>query len=258
MMNEVNRIINESGISKVNVAKFLGVSRQMLYNYLALSSTDELPKDKQNKLLLLLGVENESELKNIKVNEKYIATLESKINDGMVDDIKEQMTDFKGLGKKEQTLLTEIFVLLKEKLLTDLDTSDDTNYKTLKYLQNFLQSMEQFEELKYVLAYVAKINCIANVNEYIYDEDKQYIFEGIVYSAMNLYSSRGASRSKVAEQHKKLEMEIAQKNEEKLSRTEELFTLRKQALQELGYTSINESNGKEVFEKIAEIMSRKL
>ena len=53
-------------------------------------------------------------------------------------------------------------------------------------------------------------------------------------------------------------MEIAQKNEEKLSRTEELFTLRKQALQELGYTSINESNGKEVFEKIAEIMSRKL
>ena len=67
MMNEVNRIINESGISKVNVAKFLGVSRQMLYNYLALSSTDELPKDKQNKLLLLLGVENESELKNIKV-----------------------------------------------------------------------------------------------------------------------------------------------------------------------------------------------
>ena len=40
MMNEVNRIINESGISKVNVAKFLGVSRQMLYNYLALSSTD--------------------------------------------------------------------------------------------------------------------------------------------------------------------------------------------------------------------------
>ena len=54
-MNEVNRIINESGISKVNVAKFLGVSRQMLYNYLALSSTDELPKDKQNKLLLLLS-----------------------------------------------------------------------------------------------------------------------------------------------------------------------------------------------------------
>ena len=175
-MNEVNRIINESGISKVNVAKFLGVSRQMLYNYLALSSTDELPKDKQNKLLLLLGVENESELKSIKVNEKYIATLESKINDGMVADTKAQITDFKGLGKKEQSLLTEIFILLKEKLLSDLDSSDDTNYKTLKYLQNYLQSMEQFEELKYVLAYVAKINCITNVNEYIYDEDKQYIF----------------------------------------------------------------------------------
>lgn len=257
-MNEVNRIINESGISKVNVAKFLGVSRQMLYNYLALTSTDELPKDKQNKLLILLGVDDEKELKNIKVNEKYIASLESRINDGMVDNVKEQLTDFKGLGKKEQALLTEIFIFLKDKLLEDLDSSGDTNYKTIKYLQNYLQTMEQFEELKYVLSYVAKINCAASVNEYLYNEDKQYIFEGIVYSAMNLYSSRGASRSKVAEQHKKLEMEISQKNEEKLSRTEELFTLRKQALQELGYSSISETNSKEVFEKIAEIMSRKL
>ena len=35
-MKEASRIINEANISKVSVAKFLGVSRQMLYNYLAL------------------------------------------------------------------------------------------------------------------------------------------------------------------------------------------------------------------------------
>ena len=45
-MKNASRIINEANISKVNVAKFLGVSRQMLYNYLALTSIEDLPKDK--------------------------------------------------------------------------------------------------------------------------------------------------------------------------------------------------------------------
>ena len=49
-MNEINRLINECGLSKVNVAKYLGVSRQMLYNYLALSSLEEWPKEKALKL----------------------------------------------------------------------------------------------------------------------------------------------------------------------------------------------------------------
>ena len=46
--------------------------------------------------------------------------------------------------------------------------------------------------------------------------------------------------------------------EEKLSRTQELTHFKQQALKELGYTGVNESNAKEVFEKIAEIMSRKI
>lgn len=66
MMKEACRIINEASISKVSIAKYLGVSRQMLYNYLALDSISELPKDKQNKLLILFGVENEDELKKLK------------------------------------------------------------------------------------------------------------------------------------------------------------------------------------------------
>ena len=40
------------------------------------------------------------------------------------------------------------------------------------------------------------------------------------------------------------------KNEEKLSRTQELNTAKVQALKELGYTEINEDNAKEVLEKI--------
>ena len=121
----------------------------------------------------------------------------------------------------------------------------------------FLQDMEQMNELKYILAYMVKTNSQVPIDEYLYDEDKQYIFEGILYSAMTLYTNGNASRSKVSESHKKWEKEVESKKEEKLSRTQELNTFRAQALQELGYAAINESNAKEVFEKIAEIMSRK-
>ena len=48
------------------------------------------------------------------------------------------------------------------------------------------------------------------------------------------------------------------KNEEKLSRTQELNTAKVQALRELGYTEINEKNASEVFDKIAEIQARNL
>ena len=35
-MDRLNEILHELGISKVKLAKFLGVSRQMIYNYLEL------------------------------------------------------------------------------------------------------------------------------------------------------------------------------------------------------------------------------
>ena len=43
-----------------------------------------------------------------------------------------------------------------------------------------------------------------------------------------------------------------------MSRTLELYTIKIQALKELGNTEINEKNASEVFEKIAEIQSRKV
>ena len=254
-MKEASRIINEASISKVSIAKYLGVSRQMLYNYLALDSISELPKDKESKLLMLFGVEKEEELKNIKVDDNYISLLEARINEGILDTFnKESISDLKGLNKKEQTILTDIFTLLKDRLLED---KQEVEYNTLRYLYMYLQNMEQMPELKYILAYMAKSNAQIPVFEYIYDEDKQYTFEGILFSAMTLYTNGSASKNRVAESHKKWEKEIKNKKEEQLSRTQELKTLQHQALSELGFSSINESNAKEVFEKIAEIMSRK-
>ena len=256
-MKEASRIINEANISKVSIAKYLGVSRQMLYNYLALDSISDLPKDKQTKLLALFDVEDEKELKNVVVTDKFIDELEVRINEGIIDTFnKESISDLKGLNKKEQTLITDIFGLLKDKLLKD-NSNSEVGYNTLRYLYLFLQDMEQMNELKYILAYMVKTNSQIPIDEYLYDEEKQYIFEGILYSAMTLYTNGTASRSKVSESHKKWEKEVESKKEEKLSRTQELNTFRAQALQELGYSSINESNAKEVFEKIAEIMSRK-
>ena len=99
---------------------------------------------------------------------------------------------------------------------------------------------------------------IKYLDEFKFDEDKQFIFEGILYSALTLYNNGGASRSKLAESHKRFVQEIEQKNEEKLSRTQQLNTIKIQALKELGFTEINETNAAEVFEKIAEIQSRKV
>lgn len=253
-MNELNRIINETGLSKVKIAKFLGVSRQMLYNYLSLNNIDDLPIDKKNKLYNLLGVKRESELSKIKVDEKYIETLEKKFNENSSDvKTKEVTTNFKGLNKKEQELLSDVFNLIKEKIISN--SKDGMN--TLRYLHYYLQAMENMPELKYILGYMAKTNLYVPVNEYVFDEDRQYTFEGILFSAMSIYNNGVAAPSKVSESHKKFEMEIESKKEEKLSRTEELNTFRVQALSELGYNAITEANAKEVFEKIAEIMSRK-
>ena len=66
----------------------------------------------------------------------------------------------------------------------------------------------------------------------------------------------GVSKSKVIVSRDRFVAEIEARNEEKLSRTQQLNTVRIQALRELGYNEITASNAVEVFEKIAEIQSR--
>ena len=93
-------------------------------------------------------------------------------------------------------------------------------------------------------------------NDFAFNEDKQFMFEGIIHSAFTLYNNGGASKSKVIVSRDRFVAEIEARNEEKLSRTQQLNTVKIQALRELGYNEINASNAAEVFEKIAEIQSR--
>lgn len=255
-MDRLNDILNELGISKVRLAKYLGVSRQMLYNYLAMNSIKDWPKEKSTRLLGLLNIKDENEFKDLPIDSNYIMEVESRLNDGVKDSLdKDILTDLKGFSKKEQELLSDIINLLKEKL--NDDKSKETFY-AYTYLYHYLQSMETNKELKYILAYMSKSMGFTDPNEFVFNQDQQFIFEAILFSGLTLYNNGGSSKVKLAEAHKRFVQDIEHKNEEKLSRTQELNTAKVQALRELGYSEINEDNAKEVLEKIAEIQSRKV
>lgn len=255
-MRKLNELFQELGISKVRLAKYLGVSRQMVYNYLELNDINKWPKEKKLLLFKLLDVNDGKAIEDIEVTTDYLMSVEGRLNQGVKSSSEmETGFNFKGLSKESQVLLSDITYLLKEKLS---DETKEENYYAILYLYHLLQSLDNVPEIKYIFGYMSKTTGFTNPEEYKFQEDKQFIFEGILYSALTLYNNGGASRSKLAESHKRFVQEIEQKNEEKLSRTQQLNTIKIQALKELGFTEINETNAAEVFEKIAEIQSRKV
>ena len=258
-MKTLKDIFQELGISKVRLAKYLGVSRQMVYNYLELDDINKWPKEKKLLLFKLLDIQDGSDdsFNSIKVNTEYLMAVENRLNQGVKNsyDIDNQF-DLKGLSKDEQTLIGDIAYLIKEKFMSD-NKNDETFY-AIKYLYHLIQAMDNVPEIKYILGYMSKTTGFTKPEEYKFDEDKQFIFESILYTALTLYNNGGASKSKLIENHKNWVAEIEKKNEERLSRTQELKTIRVQALNELGYTEITNENATEVFEKIAEIESRKV
>ena len=254
-MDKLNEILHELGISKVKLAKFLGVSRQMIYNYLELDSINKWPKDKKVLLLNLLGVKSPEEINKIKITTDYIYEVDERLN-SLCKDTNESNTNlFEGLGKKQKILLQDIVELLKDRIE---DENDTEGYYILLYLYHYLQSIDNSKELKYILAYVSKAAGFTKPMEFVFNEEQQFIFESILFSAFSLYNGGGASKNKIAASHERFVAQIEHKIEERISRTMELNTVKVQALKELGYTEINESNATEVFEKIAEIQSRKV
>ena len=158
-----------------------------------------------------------------------------------------------GISPKNQELFIGIIDLIKEYL----EDNGKEGFNIINYFYHYLQAMNNTKELKYILAYVAKETGFEKPMEFAFDEDEQFIFESVMFSAMVLYRSGKASKTKLAESHRRFVNQIEQKQEDKLSRTMELNNVKVQALKELGYTEINENNATEVFEKIAEIQSRK-
>ena len=257
MNTRLTELLHELGISKVKLAKFLGVSRQIIYNYLELDDINKWPKDKKVLLFNLLGIKDIAELDNIKVDTDYITSVEMRLN-SLCDSKKIDTSGvgseiLAGVSAKNQELFIGIIDLIKE-FLED-NTKDGMNI--INYLYHYLQAINNTKELKYILAYVAKETGFEKPMEFAFEEDEQFIFESVMFSAMVLYRSGKASKSKLAESHRRFVNQIEQKMEEKLSRTMELNNIKMQALKELGYTEMTEENGRQILEKMAEIESRK-
>ena len=253
-VEKINIILKEANISKVNLAKYLGVSRQMVYNYLDGEDLSKLSNDKSQALFTLLNVKNEDELKKVELTKEYIQEVGNKLFNSKKNSVKKsEIIELSGLRTEEQNIINDIVFLLKEMLNED---KTKNSMILLNYLYHFIQSIPKSREIKYILGYISKANGFTQPTVYEFEEDQQFVFESIMYSAMTLYNNGGASKTKLAESHRRWENELSRKNEEKLSRTQELNTAKILALKELGYTEINEHNASEVFDKIAEIQSR--
>ena len=253
-IEKINLILKKTNISKVNLAKYLGVSRQMVYNYLDSDDLSKMPAEKCQLLFRLLEVNNCDEIIKKELTDEYLQSVSNKIfNYRRIPSKKDEVIELSGLKKDDQDLVSDIVFLIKEMLNED-KTKD--SYTTLIYIYHFMQSLSSMKELKYILGYVGKSAGYIKPNVYDFNKDEQYIFESIMYSAMTLYTNGGASKSKIEESHRRWEAVLERKNEEKLSRTQELNTAKVQALRELGYNEINERNASEVFDKIAEIQAR--
>lgn len=253
-VEKINVILKEANISKVNLAKYLGVSRQMVYNYLDGEDLSKLSNDKSQALFALLNVKNEEELKEIELTKEYIHEVGNKLfNSKKPSAKKNEIIDLSGLRAEEQNIINDIVFILREILNEDKTKNSLT---LLNYFYHFIQATTKTKEAKYILGYISKAAGFTKPTIYEFDEDQQFVFESIMYSAMTLYNNGGSSRTKLAEAHRRWEAVLSKKNDEKLSRTQELNTAKVLALKELGYTEINEHNASEVFDKIAEIQSR--
>ena len=215
-MQKLNELLQELGISKVRLAKYLGVSRQMVYNYLELDDLSKWTKAREEV---------------------------------------SHSIDTKGLNSDSQKLLLDITSLIKERLLDDNYRHE--NYYTFTYLYHTLQLIDSMPEIRYLFGFMSKTGGYTDPEEYKFQEDKQFILEGIIHTALNLYNNGGSSRSKLQEAHRRWVAEIESKKEEKISRTQELSTVKIQALKELNYTKMDNSNANEVIEKILEILAKK-
>ena len=256
-MNSLNRVITELNLSKVKLSKYIGVSRQMIYNYLNNKNLNDWPIDKQILMSTLLGVNEftEEELSKVKVTPEYIISVEKRMTDSIKANVSfDSFFNVEQLGKANRALLMDMTTLIKELLKDDKKGYNETS---IRYLFNFLQSIENVPEIRYILAYMAKTNCFIPANEFAFDEERQVIFEGILFSALNLYNSNGASKDKIKESRKRFVKDIERKTEEKLGRTQKLKAINEQALKELGYNEMSIINNKEFIEKIAEIEARK-
>ena len=140
----------QANISKVNLSKYLGVSRQMVYNYFDGDDLSKLPNEKCQLLFNLLDVTSEKEILDINITNDYLQRVGSKIFDTKKSTPKkEESIDLAGLKKDEIMLIGEISQMLKNILIENKGREGEA-YTTVEYVHHFIENLSTTKELKYI------------------------------------------------------------------------------------------------------------
>ncbi len=103
IVEKINLILKKTNISKVNLAKYLGVSRQMVYNYLDSDDLNKMPAEKSGLLFNLLEVNNCNEILEKELTDEYLQSVANKIfNYKKSPSKKDEIIELTGLKKEEQ------------------------------------------------------------------------------------------------------------------------------------------------------------
>ena len=120
-MQNLNELLQELGISKVRLAKYLGVSRQMVYNYLEMDDINDWPLEKKMKLFNLLQIKSSEYIEKIEITSEFIKHANSLINENNDSVVEKGSVSFDGVKQKDQDTLNDIIYILKDRLTDDND-----------------------------------------------------------------------------------------------------------------------------------------
>ena len=105
-IEKINLILKKTNISKVNLAKYLGVSRQMVYNYLDSDDLNKMPAEKCQLLFRLLEVKSCEDIQEKELTEEYLQSVSNKIfSYKKTVSKKDEVIELSGLKKEEQNLI---------------------------------------------------------------------------------------------------------------------------------------------------------
>ncbi len=246
MMSQVLLLIDKLNISKVSLANYLGVSRQMIYNYLSYDSIDYWPVDKRIKIMDLFDVNNTEELDDLKITNELLHHISKKLNNISDETIAIKLED---LSKKEEHILLDVLSMLR---------SDESMLKgNFETMLAFIETAQLSTEFAYLIEYLAKCISKKDLQEFVYNEKEQMAFEAIIYSAFQLYRSDQYSKKKINLLHEQFREDQKLKNLALSQETNTLNLAKVIALRELGYEDVTTSNIDEVLKKMAEVRTRK-
>lgn len=248
-MNDLLKIIDSLNITKVALASYLGVSRQMVYNYLSLDSIDEWPIDKRIKILDLFDVQNSQEIKDIKIDSEMYLRIQDTLQ-ATEQQQKASLSNLNITSLDSQLLVSDIIKLL--------EMNDPLLNNHLKIMLTLIESSQLNTQYAFLIEFIGKLLGKVEVNDFAYNTDEQTAYEAILYSALQLYKSQNYSKTKIKQLHEQFIEEQNQKNEAIYEETNVLNITKMMALRELGFNRIDTDNADLVLNKMAEIRSRKI